>query len=488
MPEPAKQVRRDSPDPGSRQMGVIGLIAAISLVLVVMVFQQFGESAASKATHANAAAVEPPSVADPVRMASSIMVRMQDFIKTAGAQGGGPTPGSFGDPMGQIESGAVTTVDKFRVAIVAAELVSDASAEQRLAKLDADVAAGKAEQFEGYEEDKATFERVLAGEADALPMAERERFVERHGYFGELALSKGKPATDAMREKVAGGGAKLVAIFVVIGLVVVFAFFAAITCFIIACVKLGQRGLQRRFLPPMPGGSVFIELVAFFAGGFIVYKLAGDVLSGLFTNTQTYLLVVLLLQWVLALIVFYPLLRGVSFAELRRRIGWTSGQGVWKEIGAGIFGYFAFLPIFFLAVVVAWLLMALWTLIRGGDAGPAPSTAVGDLIGGASGITIIVLFSLVTIWAPLVEESVMRGALYRHLRSRVGMFLAAAISAACFGLMHGYPFLLLLPVTMLGFGFALMREWRGSLIAPIVAHFMHNATVFTILLLLFSVL
>jgi membrane protease YdiL (CAAX protease family) len=41
---------------------------------------------------------------------------------------------------------------------------------------------------------------------------------------------------------------------------------------------------------------------------------------------------------------------------------------------------------------------------------------------------------------------------------------------------------------MLGFGFALMREWRGSLIAPIVAHFMHNATVFTILLLLFSVL
>jgi membrane protease YdiL (CAAX protease family) len=33
-----------------------------------------------------------------------------------------------------------------------------------------------------------------------------------------------------------------------------------------------------------------------------------------------------------------------------------------------------------------------------------------------------------------------------------------------------------------------MREWRGSLIAPIFAHFMHNATVLLLVIGLFSML
>jgi membrane protease YdiL (CAAX protease family) len=39
---------------------------------------------------------------------------------------------------------------------------------------------------------------------------------------------------------------------------------------------------------------------------------------------------------------------------------------------------------------------------------------------------------------------------------------------------------------MLGFGFAMMREWRGSLIAPMVAHFLHNATIMTFAILFFG--
>jgi membrane protease YdiL (CAAX protease family) len=38
----------------------------------------------------------------------------------------------------------------------------------------------------------------------------------------------------------------------------------------------------------------------------------------------------------------------------------------------------------------------------------------------------------------------------------------------------------------LGFIFAMLREWRGSLIAPITAHALNNGMVVTALLILFG--
>jgi membrane protease YdiL (CAAX protease family) len=54
--------------------------------------------------------------------------------------------------------------------------------------------------------------------------------------------------------------------------------------------------------------------------------------------------------------------------------------------------------------------------------------------------------------------------------------------------MHGYNILLLGPVICLGFVFALMREWRGSLIGSMTAHFLHNATALALVLLALSAL
>jgi membrane protease YdiL (CAAX protease family) len=38
----------------------------------------------------------------------------------------------------------------------------------------------------------------------------------------------------------------------------------------------------------------------------------------------------------------------------------------------------------------------------------------------------------------------------------------------------------------LGFNFSMMREWRGSLIAPMTAHLLHNGTLLTLVILLFK--
>jgi membrane protease YdiL (CAAX protease family) len=79
---------------------------------------------------------------------------------------------------------------------------------------------------------------------------------------------------------------------------------------------------------------------------------------------------------------------------------------------------------------------------------------------------------------------VFRGALYRHLRSRISVAAAAVLTALGFGLMHGYPIIMLGPVISLGAGFALMREWRGSIIASMTAHCIHNAGVLTLVLVM----
>jgi membrane protease YdiL (CAAX protease family) len=64
--------------------------------------------------------------------------------------------------------------------------------------------------------------------------------------------------------------------------------------------------------------------------------------------------------------------------------------------------------------------------------------------------------------------------------------LAGIVSAIAFGVMHGYPFLLLGPVMAIGLTFALMREWRDSIIGPAFGHFLNNATVLGLLLVVMA--
>jgi membrane protease YdiL (CAAX protease family) len=102
------------------------------------------------------------------------------------------------------------------------------------------------------------------------------------------------------------------------------------------------------------------------------------------------------------------------------------------------------------------------------------------------------VFVLACIAAPVIEETMFRGVLYRHLREatagrRVGLSIAASALANSFlfAAIHpqglfGLPVLMLLATT-----FSLAREWRGSLLAPMAAHAFNNGVM---TLLLFQVL
>ena len=81
------------------------------------------------------------------------------------------------------------------------------------------------------------------------------------------------------------------------------------------------------------------------------------------------------------------------------------------------------------------------------------------------------------IWAPILEEIVFRGALYRYLHPMCRPVGTVLITAVVFGVIHPYGPGEMIVVATGGVMLGLIREWRDSLIAPMVAHALHNGTI-----------
>lgn len=181
-------------------------------------------------------------------------------------------------------------------------------------------------------------------------------------------------------------------------------------------------------------------------------------------------------------VALYPLLQSVSRSDLRDTLGANPGAGRLREIAFGPLAYSAALPLLlaatllttYLAKVLDWdLTESIHPLVR----------EVAD----SSGVTpnLAGLFFAAVVMAPLVEEVMFRGFLYRALRCRLSVAPAICISAAVFAGIHpqglpGFPALF-----TIGCVLAFLREWRGSLIAPMVTHACVNGVSFAMILVIY---
>jgi membrane protease YdiL (CAAX protease family) len=100
--------------------------------------------------------------------------------------------------------------------------------------------------------------------------------------------------------------------------------------------------------------------------------------------------------------------------------------------------------------------------------------------------TLMMMFILATVWAPVVEETMFRGAFYSHLRRVTNPIVAALVVGFVFAIIHPQGIGLVPPLMTLGAVFALIREWRGSLIGSMTAHALHNGFLVTMMAVLFS--
>lgn len=93
----------------------------------------------------------------------------------------------------------------------------------------------------------------------------------------------------------------------------------------------------------------------------------------------------------------------------------------------------------------------------------------------------LVALVAVSLAAPLAEELVFRGLLFRLARPRWGGGRAAVLTGLFFGIAHWQPWGLF-GLVALGILLALLYMWTGTLAAPIAAHAAHNAVSLALLI------
>ncbi len=331
--------------------------------------------------------------------------------------------------------------------------------------------------------------RALYGVGPGSLNAEQsDRLRDRYGWLGELAVA---PDGSAERDALFADIPWAIALIVLVMVMFAVAGLGGLVMFILAAVYFFTGRLRRRFVPPPRGGSVFLETFAVFLAGFGVVHFGSGFAAMLVSPppetpaadsvVRWIMLGTLVAQWCLLLTIFWPRLRGVSWSGWRDALGWRAPRGVWREVLAGIAGYFAGLPLLIAAMV---LTAAITIFTQWLSKGPieTPENPMVELVASGDALVILLFLSLATVWAPIVEETLFRGGLFRHMRARHGAFVCALATALLFAFMHSYGPLMVSPLIALGFTFAMIREWRGSLIGSVTAHCLHNSTIMVIML------
>jgi membrane protease YdiL (CAAX protease family) len=145
------------------------------------------------------------------------------------------------------------------------------------------------------------------------------------------------------------------------------------------------------------------------------------------------------------------------------------------------------LPIQLVGIACTYGLMML-AGVADGDS-DAPTHPIIDALGDP--VAVLGAFMVAIVLAPIVEETAFRGLLYRQLRSlsafgrgALSVTISAVVTGLLFAAIHPQGLLAIPALMSIAIAVALAREWRGSLIAPMIMHGMNNALAVTALLII----
>lgn len=400
---------------------------------------------------------------------------------------------------------AISRTDRVRLAILAAEVLGPAEAVRRLEAIEGELLAGGdlanevywlkswytaqarwVTDFKDWDErmqaeyENARRKRIKWVESpppkkpDPIGVDVQVSLESRHGWFGELAASYGRHASDATRWNVIRNGAVLMSRDRLLNIGGVLSLLVGIGL----CVWFWRRDTDGELMLDSVQSAVprtlYAEMFAFFLLCFLVFVVLGVMFVGE-TSIWTAIAPELLI-WAVSLSMFWPLLRGVSWSEFRSDVGWNRGEGLAKEIKLGVFVFLAERP---LIVLLSIAIAAASAAFKSQESAVGVASEFPAFESPLSNSWMMLVFGAVSsmLWAPFVEETLVRGALHRAMPDRWGMFVRVGISSVIFGMIHPYSIDGMLMVGVGGFVYGTIREWRGSLIAPMTAHCLHNASI-----------
>src|SRR6185503_16812034 len=193
------------------------------------------------------------------------------------------------------------------------------------------------------------------------------------------------------------------------------AFAAGFVLLVLALIWLIGGKWRSAYIRPAPWrAGPFGESFALYLGGYLVLSLGISLLLGGHENRSIWPSAAPLL--ILPLVMMWLFMRGISRRELSIGLGWQRGRGALRECLAGIIGYIAGLPL-----IAAAMLVSMWLMKQSGQRAEHPIINHPiDRPLEAWGV-----FVLACIVAPILEESMFRGALFHHLRGKLGFILSA---------------------------------------------------------------
>lgn len=374
-----------------------------------------------------------------------------------------------------------------RLSGVAALLFGPDSARQVLREVQQRWASGTVEPTEAERSILKDLDRLFAGEAGEAVVSRVESTL---GWFGRLAVigsEQDEQQRNALRAPIMAAASwmmfQLVFVLMVLGGLAV----VGLVMLVLAIVWTTQGVLHSRLSLLARHDGVYAETFAVWLIGFSILMVFAAVVAGELPATLS--MSVKFVAFILSLAALaWPVYRGVAWSRVRTDIGWTRGEGVLREFGCGLIGYMAAIPIAGVGLLITMMLILLTAPDEGAAAAAHP--IVNELAGGGWWMRIQVLM-VASIAAPIVEETMFRGVLYRQVRSCLsGWSTWAAIAASAgvtsliFAFIHPQGLLAVPALMALAIAFCLAREWRGSVIAPMVMHGVSNGIVMTMLMLM----
>jgi membrane protease YdiL (CAAX protease family) len=381
---------------------------------------------------------------------------------------------------------------RLRFAVVAGELAGPEEARKALKALERDRRAGEVEARPVSVEAAGKLERLYAGYEKepgkpVLPESDQEWLRQRLGWFGELALAPEDGDPDLRAHALAAARRTFLGLIALAGMALVGLSVGGFLLLLL--IFLAFLGRLRGGLECGSGrGGVYAEAFALYLLLYIGLSLLARLLGltegrwGLGLSGLVALLTLAVLLW--------PVLRGVPWRQVREDVGLKLGDRPFLQLLCGPACYLCAIPLLMVGLGIMFLMMLAQKKL--GEEVVPPSHPIVSAGLSSSVWLWLQVFVVACVIAPLVEETMFRGLLYRHLREATCRW-ARWLSIAAAVLMSGFVFAVIHPQGWLGVpvlmalatAFALAREWRGSLVPSMLAHGLNNG-VSTLVLLLIS--
>ena len=168
----------------------------------------------------------------------------------------------------------------------------------------------------------------------------------------------------------------------------------------------------------------------------------------------------------------WPVMRGVPWRQVREDVGLTLGRRPAAEPAIGLGCYLMGYPLMLVGFLITLALMAIQQMLSGRSpddlVGPSlPSHPIEMPLASGDWELRLQIFFLASFVAPIVEETMFRGVLYRHLReltchgfTAISIVFSGLVSSFIFAVIHPQGLLAVPMLMALACGFVLAREWR----------------------------